>query len=147
MNSKLAALILGAMATLTFASPIASEAAKESINQAATAGSVQELAIEASPEAAQDVTNILVCINANFSGRCERLRNTKGNCCKEKPLSFYPIFQQVMAIGRARWADSMCLDNLYNGFDNEISSVGPDSGTTCELFEYVNISSLACPSR
>ncbi|KAI4250182.1 MAG: hypothetical protein L6R40_000354 [Gallowayella cf. fulva] len=106
MNSKLAALILGAMATLTFASPIASEAAKESINQAATAGSVQELAIEASPEAAQDVTNILVCINANFSGRCERLRNTKGNCY-----------------------------NLYNGFDNEISSVGPDSGTTCELFD------------
>ncbi|KAL8837562.1 MAG: hypothetical protein Q9176_005618 [Flavoplaca citrina] len=107
MNSKIATLILGTLASITLASPIDLEAATDSTDQAAaSAGSFQQLAIEATPAAAQDITYIQVCINGNLSGRCERLRNTKGNCY-----------------------------NLYNGFDNEISSVLPDAGATCELFE------------
>lgn len=29
------------------------------------------------------------------------------------------------------------LDNLGNGSDNTISSLGPDQGTTCRVWEYV----------
>ncbi|KAL8883654.1 MAG: hypothetical protein Q9215_008107 [Flavoplaca cf. flavocitrina] len=81
MNSKIATLILGILASITLASPIDLEAATDSTDQAAaSAGSFQQLAIEAAPAAAQDITYIQVCINGNLSGRCERLRNTKGNC-------------------------------------------------------------------
>ncbi|KAL8652828.1 MAG: hypothetical protein Q9226_004106 [Calogaya cf. arnoldii] len=80
MYAKTAALILGTMAAIGSASPIAPEAKTNSTNEAVTANAYQKLAIEASPQAAQEITYIQVCINVNLSGRCERLRNTKGNC-------------------------------------------------------------------
>ncbi|KAL8727020.1 MAG: hypothetical protein Q9166_006318 [cf. Caloplaca sp. 2 TL-2023] len=55
---------------------------------------------------AQANTNLFVCTDAGFKGRNQNLATTKGVCY-----------------------------NLGNGFNDAISSLGPDKGTTCTIYD------------
>ena len=52
------------------------------------------------------VTHLFVCDSANFQGRCENLQVDRGSCL-----------------------------TLFNNWGDTISSLGPDSGTTCTVYE------------
>ncbi|KAL9612670.1 MAG: hypothetical protein Q9167_002752 [Letrouitia subvulpina] len=110
MNFKLATLILGALAAVGSSSPVV---APEDKNSAAP-GTFHKLVSggpagkAASPQADKPLTHLYVCTDANFKGRCENLASTKQGCY-----------------------------TLFNGLDNVVSSLGPDAGTTCIIYEYV----------
>ncbi|EHL02133.1 hypothetical protein M7I_1724 [Glarea lozoyensis 74030] len=56
----------------------------------------------------RDITHLFVCTDANFSGKCQNLATDREVC-----------------------------HFLGNGFDNSISSLGPDNdGTQCCIFEF-----------
>ncbi|KAL8847753.1 MAG: hypothetical protein Q9221_007201 [Calogaya cf. arnoldii] len=149
MNSTIATLILGALATISLASPIALEAKLNSINEAATANAYQKLVIEVSSQAAQEITYIQVCINGNLNGRCERLRKHKGELLFSRMFLFlslpnnqtnqtnpsppqsstlpFPGSLQLWQIG-ANHTDS---DQYYTG-----SSLGPLGNSIYNLYDY-----------
>ncbi|KAL8847754.1 MAG: hypothetical protein Q9221_007202 [Calogaya cf. arnoldii] len=116
MYAKTAALILGAMAAIGSTSPVASNPEAKSVlnardNAAAAANSIapgkyHTAVTEATTHGAQADTNLFVCTDVNFGGQCQNLRNTKG--------VYY---------------------TLGNGFSDTITSLGPDAGTTCTLWE------------
>ncbi|KAK1624683.1 hypothetical protein BDP81DRAFT_398319 [Colletotrichum phormii] len=54
----------------------------------------------------QAITHLYICSDANFSGRCQNLESNTGQCY-----------------------------NLYNGFNDVVSSLGPDAGTSCTIWE------------
>ncbi|KAL8802919.1 MAG: hypothetical protein Q9223_006430 [Gallowayella weberi] len=101
------------MATVVSARPATSPAEADSVllprdSTAANStapGEFHKLVTNPTPQA---VTHLYVCIDANFQGRCENLESTK-----QVPMP----------------------DTLFNGFDNTISSLGPDAGTTCTLYD------------
>jgi len=62
--------------------------------------------VEGTVHKRQSVTHLFVCDSANFNGRCENLESNRGQCY-----------------------------NLLNGWNDVISSLGPDQGTTCTLWE------------
>ncbi|CAO1603233.1 hypothetical protein XANCAGTX0491_006825 [Xanthoria calcicola] len=113
MYAKTAAIILGAMAAIGSASPVASVAEAHSVLNArdsaaanSTApGKFHKLVTQPTPQA---VTHVYVCTDSNFRGRCENLESTKQGCY-----------------------------TLFNGFSDQISSIGPDAGTTCTLYDDV----------
>lgn len=108
MNTKIAALILGALAAISSASPLAKAVpdvestliARDSAENSTAPGT---LAVKPTPEA---ITHLYVCIDKNFGGRCQNL--------------------QTVTTG--------CLD-FGNGFNDAITSLGPDKGTTCTIYD------------
>ncbi|KAK1997385.1 hypothetical protein LX36DRAFT_681770 [Colletotrichum falcatum] len=54
----------------------------------------------------QAITHLYVCADNNFSGRCENLESNTNQCY-----------------------------NLFNGWNDAISSLGPDAGTSCTIWE------------
>ncbi|OHE92128.1 hypothetical protein CORC01_12583 [Colletotrichum orchidophilum] len=54
----------------------------------------------------QAITHLYICSDANFSGRCQNLDSNTGQCY-----------------------------NLGNGFNDVVSSLGPDAGTSCTIWE------------
>ncbi|KAK7456722.1 hypothetical protein Landi51_01998 [Colletotrichum acutatum] len=60
----------------------------------------------------QAITHLYICSDANFSGRCQNLESNTGQCSK-----LYP-------------------DDLGNGFNDVVSSLGPDAGTSCTIWEH-----------
>ncbi|KAF9871922.1 hypothetical protein CkaCkLH20_10554 [Colletotrichum karsti] len=54
----------------------------------------------------QAITHLYICSDANFSGRCQNLESNTGQCY-----------------------------NLGNGFNDVVSSLGPDAGTSCTIWE------------
>ncbi|KZL86570.1 hypothetical protein CI238_05631 [Colletotrichum incanum] len=54
----------------------------------------------------QAITHLYICSDANFSGRCQNLESNTGQCY-----------------------------NLANGFNDVVSSLGPDQGTSCTIWE------------
>ncbi|KAK2049996.1 hypothetical protein LZ31DRAFT_548814 [Colletotrichum somersetense] len=54
----------------------------------------------------QAITHLYICADANFSGRCENLQSTTGQCY-----------------------------NLQNGWNDVVTSLGPDAGTSCTIWE------------
>ncbi|KAI4111071.1 MAG: hypothetical protein LQ339_000799 [Xanthoria mediterranea] len=97
MYAKTAAIILGAMAAMGSASPVASPAqARDAAANSTAPGTL----------ASQAITHLFVCTDADFKGRCQNLENTRGACT-----------------------------NLGNGLSDSISSLGPDQGTTCTIWE------------
>ncbi|KAL8876670.1 MAG: hypothetical protein Q9198_005172 [Flavoplaca austrocitrina] len=111
MNSKIGALILGALAAMGSANPIAPvaeahsvlEACDSAIANSTAPGEFHKLITRPTPQA---VTHVFVCTDSNFKGRCENLESTKQGCY-----------------------------TLFNGFSDTISSIGPDAGTTCTLWD------------
>ncbi|KAI4240075.1 MAG: hypothetical protein L6R42_011587 [Xanthoria sp. 1 TBL-2021] len=111
MYTKPAALILGALAAMGSASPVASVAEARSVLNArdsaaansTAVGKFHKLVTQPTPQA---ITHVFVCTDADFKGRCENLESTRQGCF-----------------------------TLFNGFSDTISSIGPDAGTTCTLYE------------
>ncbi|KAI3548862.1 hypothetical protein CSPX01_02885 [Colletotrichum filicis] len=54
----------------------------------------------------QAITHLYICSDANFSGRCQNLESNTGQCY-----------------------------DLGNGFNDVVSSLGPDAGTSCTIWE------------
>ncbi|GJC83477.1 hypothetical protein ColLi_06315 [Colletotrichum liriopes] len=54
----------------------------------------------------QAITHLYICSDANFSGRCQNLESNTGQCY-----------------------------TLGNGFNDVVSSLGPDQGTSCTIWE------------
>ncbi|KAK5657188.1 hypothetical protein OQA88_3246 [Cercophora sp. LCS_1] len=63
--------------------------------------------IAARSNVARAITHLFVCDSLNFNGRCENLETETGRCY-----------------------------NLFNGWNDVISSLGPDRGTTCTIYEH-----------
>ncbi|KAK1546273.1 hypothetical protein CPAR01_00240 [Colletotrichum paranaense] len=59
----------------------------------------------------QAITHLYICSDANFSGRCQNLESNTGQCFR------------------------LHLDDLGNGFNDVVSSLGPDAGTSCTIWE------------
>ncbi|KAL8738259.1 MAG: hypothetical protein Q9181_000939 [Wetmoreana brouardii] len=108
MHTRIAALMLGALAAIGSSSPVASPEASGSSANSTAPGTYHKLSGPAPlvPQAAQAITHLYVCIDINFQGRCESLESTRQGCY-----------------------------TLFNGFDNTISSLRPDSGTTCQIYD------------
>ncbi|KAL8776837.1 MAG: hypothetical protein Q9194_002902, partial [Teloschistes cf. exilis] len=102
MYTEFAALFIGAMAAIVSASPVAPavEAGTVLIARDANStapGEYHKLVSGPKTLAAAAITHLYVCTDINFGGRCENLESTKQGCY-----------------------------TLFNGFDNTISSLGPD---------------------
>ncbi|KAI4203246.1 MAG: hypothetical protein LQ350_001943 [Teloschistes chrysophthalmus] len=68
MQSKLAVVVLAALASVVSSSPLASQASNQLVGPAPA------------PDAAADLVFFTVCIDANHSGRCESLSSQRGAC-------------------------------------------------------------------
>ncbi|KAI4278756.1 MAG: hypothetical protein LQ337_000800 [Flavoplaca oasis] len=79
MNSKIAALILGALAAMSSANPIVpvAEARDSAIANSTAPGEFHKLITRPKSQA---VTHVFVCTDSNFKGRCENLESTKQGC-------------------------------------------------------------------
>lgn len=139
MYAKTAAIILGAMAAIGSASPVASVAEAHSVLNArdsaaanSTApGKFHKLVTQPTPQA---VTHVYVCTDSNFRGRCENLESTKQGCCSSI-LFFFPPLPPLTCAQSSKADGIRGIDTLFNGFSDQISSIGPDAGTTCTLYE------------
>ncbi|KAI4126985.1 MAG: hypothetical protein LQ338_003440 [Usnochroma carphineum] len=123
MQSKIA-LILAALVAIASATPVASpqaEASPESTlappdkGESVAPGTYHKLD-GPSPIATQATTHLYVCTDYDFHGRCENLESTKQGCY-----------------------------TLFNGFDNEITSLGPDQGTTCTIYDGASVGGIVYP--
>ena len=139
MYAKTAAIILGVMAAMGSASPVASVAEAHSVLNARDSAAVNstapgqfhKLVTQPTPQA---VTHVFVCTDANFKGRCENLESTKQGCCSSIHFSFSALPPLTRA--QSLKADGIHgIVTLFNGFSDQISSIGPDAGTTCTLYE------------
>ncbi|KAL8665201.1 MAG: hypothetical protein Q9202_002423 [Teloschistes flavicans] len=113
MNSKIAALVLGALTTVVSAGPIAPASKadrvlipRQSTENSTAPGEFHKLVSGPSSLATADITHLYVCIDINFGGSCRNLDTTRQACY-----------------------------DFINGFDNSISSLGPDPGTNCEIWD------------
>ncbi|KAL8788717.1 MAG: hypothetical protein Q9213_001531 [Squamulea squamosa] len=109
MNTKIAALILGAMAAIGSGSPMAVPNAKSTIvarGSAENSTAPGKFHTEVANPTPNAITHLFVCIDKNFGGRCQNLETTTNVCF-----------------------------NLGNGFSDSISSLGPDQGTTCTIYD------------
>ncbi|KAL8992554.1 MAG: hypothetical protein Q9169_007009 [Polycauliona sp. 2 TL-2023] len=110
MYAKTAIFILGAVAAMGSASPVNSAEARSVLEARDTAAGNSTAPGEfhklVTQPTPQAVTHVFVCTDSNFKGRCENLESTKQGCY-----------------------------TLFNGFADTISSIGPDAGTTCILYE------------
>lgn len=113
MQSKLAVVVLAALASVVSSSPLASQASNQLVGPAPA------------PDAAADLVFFTVCIDANHSGRCESLSSQRGACC----TLFSPPRSHV------KMRSNINVDNLYNGFDKSVSSVYPN-GARCSVYKY-----------
>ncbi|KAL8676729.1 MAG: hypothetical protein Q9186_006775 [Xanthomendoza sp. 1 TL-2023] len=62
------------------------------------------------------VTHLYVCIDKGFSGRCQNLESGTNGCY-----------------------------DLGNGFNNAISSLGPDKGITCTIYDGASVGGIVSP--
>ncbi|KAK0725984.1 hypothetical protein B0H67DRAFT_144409 [Lasiosphaeris hirsuta] len=62
--------------------------------------------VAARSNVARAITHLFVCDSLNFQGRCENLETETNRCY-----------------------------NLFNNWNDVISSLGPDQGTTCTIYE------------
>ncbi|KAI4253278.1 MAG: hypothetical protein LQ352_003775 [Teloschistes flavicans] len=125
MNSKIAALVLGALTTVVSAGPIAPASKADSVliprqstENSTAPGEFHKLVSGPSSLATADITHLYVCIDINFGGSCRNLDTTRQACSKLDKLT-----------------GSFVSDDFINGFDNTISSLGPDPGTNCEIWD------------
>ncbi|KAL8765039.1 MAG: hypothetical protein Q9203_006812 [Teloschistes exilis] len=72
MQSKLAVVVLAALASVVSSSPLASPKVENASNQL--------VGPAPAPDAAADLVFFTVCIDANHSGRCESLSSQRGAC-------------------------------------------------------------------
>ena len=103
----------------------------------AASGAVIAMEARAEQPRPPAITHVYVCTDANFGGRCQNLDSIIAQCCMSascylpRPVS---LFEK-----NYRWCLSLSFsqtDPLANGFNDAVSSPGPDYGTTCILYEY-----------
>ena len=71
------------------------------------------------------LTHLYVCTDIDFEGTCQNLLTSTGYCCQLKDTKEAQSHKLITVI----------LDNLGNGFRDTISSLGPDEGTSCTVFQ------------
>ncbi|KAK0615210.1 hypothetical protein B0T17DRAFT_510997 [Bombardia bombarda] len=105
MKTTMINIAFAALTSLVIAAPT-EVPAKQSAQMIETRSNVISEGVAPLANVKRAITHLYVCDSANFQGRCENLETTTGQCY-----------------------------GLFNGWNDAISSLGPDAGTTCVLYE------------